>query len=112
MQPLYQWQASFDPLVRKFEQAKSKPLGKAEFRKMKCLIAKQITDDEKVILSGIDSTFTIEKLIKESLYFAPSKTSSHPMRVVFRVKSILLMAAYSRTLRFEHMISMYQFVHS
>jgi hypothetical protein len=40
MQPLYQLQASFDPLVRKFEQAKSKALGKSEFRKLKCLIAK------------------------------------------------------------------------
>ena len=69
MQPLYQWQASFDPLVRKFEQAKSKPLGKAEFRKMKCLIAKQITDDEKVILSGIDSTFTIENIDKGVFVF-------------------------------------------
>ena len=64
MQPLYQWQASFDPLVRKYEQAKSKPLGKTEFRKLKCLIAKQTTDDEKVILSGIDSTFTIENIDK------------------------------------------------
>ena len=64
MQPLYQWQASFDPLVRKYEQAKSKPLGKPEFRKLKCLIAKQTTDDEKVILSGIDSTFTIENIDK------------------------------------------------
>ena len=69
MQPLYQWQASFDPLVRKYEQAKSKPLGKAEFRKLKCLIAKQITDDEKVILTGIDSTFTIENIDKGDFIF-------------------------------------------
>ncbi len=31
MQPLYQWQASFDPLVRKFEQAKSNLLEKQNF---------------------------------------------------------------------------------
>ena len=69
MQPVYQWQASFDPLVRKYEQAKSKSLGKTEFRKLKCLIAKQITDDEKVILAGIDSTFTIENIDKGNYIF-------------------------------------------
>ena len=36
---------------------------------MKCLIAKQITDDEKVILSGIDSTFTIENIDKGLFVF-------------------------------------------
>ncbi len=86
MQPLYQWQASFDPLVRKFEQAKTKPLGKAEFRKLKCLIAKQFTDDEKVILSGVDSTFTIENIDKGDFVF--------------------------RTFQFVHMTSMYRFLHS
>jgi hypothetical protein len=35
-------------------------LNKTEYRKLKCLITKQITDDEKVILAGIDPTFTIE----------------------------------------------------
>jgi hypothetical protein len=43
--PLYQWQTSFDPLTRKYEQAKGKTLSRPEFRKSKCLIAKQITDD-------------------------------------------------------------------
>ena len=38
--PLYQWQTSFDPLTRKYEQAKGKSLSKTEFRKIKCLIAK------------------------------------------------------------------------
>ena len=64
LQPLYQWQASFDPLTRKYEQAKTKDLTKTEYRKLKCLITKQITDDEKVILAGIDSTFTIENIDK------------------------------------------------
>ncbi len=63
-QPLYQWQASFDPLTRKYEQAKTKDLTKTEYRKLKCLITKQITDDEKFILAGIDSTFTIENIDK------------------------------------------------
>jgi hypothetical protein len=32
LQPLYQWQASFDPLTRKYEQAKTKDLTKTEYR--------------------------------------------------------------------------------
>jgi hypothetical protein len=64
LQPLYQWQASFDPLTRKYEQSKTKGLSKGEFRKLKVLIAKQITDDEKVILAGLDPTFTIENIDK------------------------------------------------
>jgi hypothetical protein len=62
--PLYQWQTSFDPLTRKYEQAKGKTLNRSEFRKLKCLIAKQITDEEKIILTGIDSSFTIENVDK------------------------------------------------
>ncbi len=64
LQPLYQWQTSFDPLTRKFEQAKGTPMNKAEFRKIKCLISKQITDEEKIILAGIDPSFTIENVDK------------------------------------------------
>jgi hypothetical protein len=64
LQPLYQWQASFDPLARKYEQSKTKGLTKGEMRKLKVLIAKQITDDEKVILAGLDPTFTIENIDK------------------------------------------------
>jgi hypothetical protein len=33
-------------------------------RKLKVFIAKQITDDEKFILAGLDSTFTIENIDK------------------------------------------------
>jgi hypothetical protein len=54
LQPLYQWQASFDSLARKYEQSKTKGLVKTELRKLKVLIAKQITDDEKVILAGLE----------------------------------------------------------
>jgi hypothetical protein len=64
MLPLYQWQASFDPLIRKYEQAKGKELVNSEKRKLKCLMAKRITDDEKVILSDIDPTFTIDNIDK------------------------------------------------
>jgi len=62
--PLYQWQTSFDPLTRKYEQAKGKSLSKTELRKLKCLIAKQITDEEKIILAGIDPSFTIDNIDK------------------------------------------------
>ena len=63
-QPLYQWQASFDPLTRKYEQSKGGGLSNPERRKLKILMAKQITDDEKVILTGLDPTFTIENIDK------------------------------------------------
>ncbi len=39
-------------------------MNKAEFRKLKCLISKQITDEKKIILAGIDSSFTIENVDK------------------------------------------------
>ncbi len=39
-------------------------MSKGEFRKLKVLIAKQITDDERVILAGLDPTFTIENIDK------------------------------------------------
>ena len=68
-QPLYQWQASFDPLTRKYEQSKGSGLSNAELRKIKILIAKQITDDEKVILTGLDPTFTIENVDKGTFIF-------------------------------------------
>ncbi len=63
-QPLYQWQASYDPLMRKYEQSKGSGLSNPEYRKLKILIAKQITDDEKVILTGLDLTFTIANIDK------------------------------------------------
>jgi hypothetical protein len=53
--PLYhQWQTSFDdPLTRKYEQAKGKTLNKSEFRKLKCLIAKQIVPPEWLLFQAI-----------------------------------------------------------
>ncbi len=36
---------------------------------MKCLISKQITDEEKVVLAGIDSTFTIDNIDKGDFLF-------------------------------------------
>ena len=39
-------------------------MNKAEFRKIKCLISKQITDEEKIILAGIDPSFTIDNVDK------------------------------------------------
>jgi hypothetical protein len=49
-QAIYQWQASLDPLIRKFEQARSKKMMKKHTKSVKQLMAKQITDKEKIIL--------------------------------------------------------------
>jgi hypothetical protein len=68
-QPLYQWQASFDPLTRKYEQSKGTVLSNPEMRKIKILIAKQITDDEKVVLTGLDASFTIDNIDKGTFIF-------------------------------------------
>jgi hypothetical protein len=40
-QVIYQWQASFDPLIRKFEQARSKKMRKKHLVSVKQLWAKQ-----------------------------------------------------------------------
>ena len=63
-QGIYQWQASFDPLVRRFEQARSKKLKRIHVSTMKQLVAKQITDNEKIILSGISPKYSIENIDK------------------------------------------------
>jgi hypothetical protein len=39
LQPLYQWQASFDPLLRKYEQAKTKTLTKVEPKVSETVVA-------------------------------------------------------------------------
>jgi hypothetical protein len=46
-QPIYQWQASFDPLLRKYEQARGKKMKAKSMVKVKILMAKQFTDEEK-----------------------------------------------------------------
>ena len=58
-QPIYQWQASFDPLLRKYEQARGKKTKDKSMLKVKVLMAKQFTDDEKIILAGIDTGYSI-----------------------------------------------------
>ena len=63
-QAIYQWQASFDPLIRKFEQARSKKMRKCQTKDVKQLIAKQITDSEKIILSGISAKYSIDNVDK------------------------------------------------
>ena len=63
-QPIYQWQASFDPLIRKLEQARSKKMRKSQTEDVKQLIAKQITDSEKIILSGISAKYSIDNVDK------------------------------------------------
>ena len=63
-QGIYQWQASFDPLVRRFEQARSKKLKRSHLTSLKQLVAKQITDNEKIILSGISPKYSIDNIDK------------------------------------------------
>ena len=63
-QAIYQWQASFDPLIRKFEQARSKKMLKKHVKSVKQLMAKQITDNEKIILSGISAKYSIDNVDK------------------------------------------------
>ena len=63
-QAIYQWQASFDPLIRKFEQARSKKMRKSQTKDVKQLMAKQITDSEKIILSGISAKYSIDNIDK------------------------------------------------
>ena len=63
-QGIYQWQASFDPLVRKFEQSRTKKLKRSHLTSLKQLVAKQITDNEKIILSGISPKYSIDNIDK------------------------------------------------
>jgi hypothetical protein len=63
-QGIYQWQASFDPLVRRFEQARTRKLKKSHLTSLKQLVAKQITDNEKIVLSGISPKYSIDNIDK------------------------------------------------
>jgi hypothetical protein len=63
-QAIYQWQASFDPLIRAFEQARTKKMRKMRITTVKQLIAKQITDSEKIILSGINPNYSVDNVDK------------------------------------------------
>ncbi len=63
-QAIYQWQAFFDPLIRKFEQARSKKMRNKHFTDVKQLWAKQVTDNEKIILSGINIKYSIDNVDK------------------------------------------------
>ena len=63
-QGIYQWQASFDPLVRRFEQARTRKLKRSHLTSLKQLVAKQITDNEKIVLSGISPKYSIDKIDK------------------------------------------------
>ncbi len=61
-QAIYQWQASFEPLIRKFEQARSKKMRQKHFKDVKKLWAKQITNNEKIILAGINVKYSIDNV--------------------------------------------------
>ncbi len=68
-QPLYQWQASFDPLLRKYEQAKTKTLTKTETRKLKCLIAKQVKSDMHFTIRNHTNKLGVNLLLGNSYFF-------------------------------------------
>ncbi len=68
-QAIYQWQASFDPLIRKFEQARSKKMRIKHFKDVKQLWAKQVTDNEKIILAGINVKYSIDNVDKGIFIF-------------------------------------------
>jgi hypothetical protein len=63
-QGINQWQVSFDPLVRKYEQARGKKLSKKHLKSLKQLVSKQITDNEKIILLGISPKYSIDNVDK------------------------------------------------
>jgi hypothetical protein len=63
-QAIYQWQASFDPLIKAFEQARTKKMRRMHVVTVKQLIAKQITDNEKIILSGINPNYSVDNVDK------------------------------------------------
>jgi hypothetical protein len=99
-------------LIRKYEQAKRKELAKSEYCKLKCLIAKQITDDEKVVLSGIDPTFTIENIDKGAyiLRTLQEKLASNASR--FQSKKYTPDNRILRYLKFVLRTSMFLFLFS
>jgi hypothetical protein len=51
-------------LIRAFEQARIKKMRKMHITTVKQLIAKQITDNEKIILSGISPNYSIDNVDK------------------------------------------------
>ena len=63
-QAIYQWQASFDPLIRRYEQARGKKMPGKHLASVKQLWAKQVTDGEKIILAGISAKYSIDVIDK------------------------------------------------
>ena len=97
-QPIYQWQASFDPLLRKYEQARGKKMKDKSMLKVKVLMAKQFTDDEKIILAGIDTGYSISDIDngKFKLKKLQSDLAEHVSRFTRRYNPDARIIAYLR----------------
>ena len=97
-QPIYQWQASFDPLLRKYEQARGKKMKNKSMLKVKVLMAKQFTDDEKIILAGIDTGYSISDVDngRFNLKKLQSDLAEHVSRFIRRYNPDARIIAYLR----------------
>ncbi len=97
-QPIYPWQASFDPLLRKYEQARGKKMKDKSMPKVKVLMAKQFTDDEKIILAGIDTGYSISDIDngKFKLKKLQSDLAEHVSRFTRRYNPDARIIAYLR----------------
>ena len=97
-QPIYQWQASFDPLLRKHEQARGRKMSGKRMLKVKILMAKQFTDDEKIILAGIDTGYSISDIDngKFNLKKLQSDLAEHVSRFTRRYNPDARIIAYLR----------------
>ena len=97
-QPIYQWQASFDPLIRKYEQARGKKMKAKSMLKVKVLMAKQFTDDEKIILAGIDTGYSISDIDggRFKLKQLQSDLAEHVSRFTKRYNPDMRIIAYLR----------------
>ena len=97
-QPIYQWQASFDPLLRKYEQARGKKMKNKSMLKVKVLMAKQFTDDEKIILAGIDTGYSVSDIDngKFNLQKLQSDLAEHVSRFIRRYNPDARIIAYLR----------------
>jgi hypothetical protein len=64
-QAIYQWQASFDPLIRKFEQARSKKMRRKHLKDIKQPWAKQLTDNSRAASTAPSLTPVISPHLKQ-----------------------------------------------
>jgi hypothetical protein len=66
---IYNWVDSFTVRILRHTESTSKKLGKKKRTKVNKIISKQITDDEKLIITTIDPKFTTSFFINAGDYF-------------------------------------------